>query len=131
LSIVGADARGIVPRRRERVGRARSRRQRMGVDVDGLRAVSGLRPDAIVSGVFRRVLRRRALRDEGSVAGDRARAGPPQLPQLVPAELSVRVCDVPDGEIGFRLWALGFGPGVFSTPLKPKASENTMRIPAD
>ena len=55
----------------------------------------GLRADAVVSGVLGRLLRRRALRDEGRVAGDGARARAPRLPQLVPAALSVRLRDVP------------------------------------
>ena len=58
-------------------------------------AVRRLRAAAVVSGVLGGLLRRRALRDEGRVAGDRARAGAPRVPQLVPAALSVRLRDVP------------------------------------
>ena len=56
---------------------------------------AGLRAAGVVSGVLRRLLRRRALRDEGRVAGDRPRAGAPRFPQLVQAALSVRLRDVP------------------------------------
>ena len=47
-------------------------RQRLGVDVDGVRAVRRLRADALVPGVLRRLLRRPPLRHEGRVAGDGA-----------------------------------------------------------
>ena len=40
---------GLVPARRERVGRPRSRRQRMGVDVHGLRRLRGVPADAVLS----------------------------------------------------------------------------------
>ena len=55
----------------------------------------GLRADAVVSGVLGRLLRRRALRHEGRVAGDGARAAAADLPQLVPAALSLCLCDIP------------------------------------
>ena len=48
----------------------------------------GFEPMASYPGVLGRVLRRPALRDEGRVAGDGARTGAPQLPQLVPPQLS-------------------------------------------
>ena len=63
---------GSRPGRRERVGRARSGRQRLGVDVDRVRAVPRLRADGVVSGVLGRLLRRPALRDEGRLARDGA-----------------------------------------------------------
>ena len=44
----------------------------------------GFRADGVVSGVLGRLLRRRALRDEGRVAGDRPRAAAADVPQLVP-----------------------------------------------
>ena len=56
-----------------------------------LRSVRRLRADGLVSGVLGGFFRRSALRHEGRVARDRERAGAPQLPQLVPAELS-RTC---------------------------------------
>ena len=56
------------------LGCRRSRRQRLGVDVDDLRAVPRLSRQPVVSGVLGGLLRRVALRDEGRVAGDRARA---------------------------------------------------------
>ena len=55
----------------------------------------GFTPMPSYPGVLRRLLRRRALRDEGRVAGHRARAAAADVPQLVPAALSVRLCDVP------------------------------------
>ena len=60
-----------------------------------VRAVSRLPRDGVVSGVLGRLLRRRALRHEGRVAGDRARAAAADLPQLVPPALSVRLRDLP------------------------------------
>ena len=62
----------LAPGRRQRVGRARSRRQRLGMDIDDLRTVPGLRADGVVSGVLGRFFRRAALRHEGRLAGDRA-----------------------------------------------------------
>ena len=44
----------------------------------------GFQRDAVVSGVLGRLLRRRALRDEGRVAGDGARTAAADVPQLVP-----------------------------------------------
>ena len=83
-------------RGRQPLGRARSRRQRVGMDVHGLRAVSRVRADGVVSGVLRRLLRRPALRHEGRVPGHGEGADPPELPQLVPAELSLCLREVPD-----------------------------------
>ena len=44
----------------------------------------GFQRDGVVSRVLRGFLRRRTLRDEGRVAGDRSRAAAAELPQLVP-----------------------------------------------
>ena len=71
--------------------------QRLGVDLDGVRAVSRVRADARISGILGRLLRRAALRPEGRVAGDRPRAPAPQLPELVPSNLPLRLRRVPDG----------------------------------
>ena len=57
----------------------------------------GFEPMASYPEVLRRFLRRPALRHERRLARNRARAGPPQLPQLVQAELSVCVRQVQDG----------------------------------
>ena len=57
----------------------------------------GFSPMASYPEVLGRLLRRPALRDEGRLAGDGTGAPAPQLPQLVQAELSVRVRDVQDG----------------------------------
>ena len=92
---LGSRAGRLVPAGRERVRRARSGRQRLGVDVVAVRAVPGVRADAVVSRVLRRLLRRRALRAEGRVAGDARRARAPQLPQLVPPALPVCLRHVP------------------------------------
>ena len=73
---LGAGAGGLAARGRQRLGRARSRRQRLGVDVDGLRAVRRVCADAVLSGILRRLLRRPALRDEGRLSGHGAGAHP-------------------------------------------------------
>src|SRR5260221_14698991 len=65
--------------------------------VDGVRAIRRLRPDALVPGILRGLLRRPSLRHEGGVPRDRPRARAPELPQLVPRHLSVRVRQIPDG----------------------------------
>ena len=51
---------GAHPDGRERVGRPGARRQRLGVDVERLRAVPGLRADAALPRLLGRLLRRRA-----------------------------------------------------------------------
>src|SRR5688500_3035921 len=71
-----------------------------GVDVDDIQAAAGLCGDGGVSGVLRRFLRRPALRAQRRLAGHGARAAAPQLPQLVPAAVSVRVRE---GQGGFSL----------------------------
>ena len=55
-------------RRHERLGRRRLDRQRLGVDLDAVRAAARLRADGIVPAVLGRLLRRQALRDEGRLA---------------------------------------------------------------
>ena len=85
----------VVSRRRQRLGCPRSRRQRLGMDVDGVRAFPGLRADAVVSRVLGRLLRRPALRHEGCLAGDRRELVRRELPQLVPAALSLVLRHVP------------------------------------
>ena len=67
------------------------------MDVDAVRALRGLRADAVVPRVLGRLLRRRSLRDEGGVAGYATRAGARELPQLVPSALSIRVRRPPYG----------------------------------
>src|SRR5205823_3384247 len=49
---------------------------------------------AVVSGVLGRLLRRRAFRHEGRIAGDGARPRASRVSQLVPAAVSVRLRDV-------------------------------------
>src|SRR5688572_2502727 len=61
------------------------------MDQHGVRAVSGVSSDAVVSGVLCGLLRWRALRHERRVTGDGARVDPADLPQLVPAAISLRL----------------------------------------
>src|SRR4030095_80438 len=75
----------------QRVGRRRSRRQRLGVDEHGVRTVPRIPTDSLLSGVFGRLLRWRAHRHEGRVVSDGARVDQANVPQLVPAAVSVRV----------------------------------------
>ncbi len=93
--VVGSPSGGQSSRGRQRLGDRRSRRQRLGMDVDGVRSAAGLHAPAVVSRVLRRLLRRRTRRDEGRLAGHGRRAGAAVLPQLVPAALSIRLRDVP------------------------------------
>src|SRR5436190_20688694 len=72
----------------------------MGVDEHDLRALPGVHRDGVVSGIFCRFFRRRALRDERRVAGHGARAAAADVPQLVPAAISIRLRDVPMREGG-------------------------------
>ena len=85
LHVLGSHSRRRAASRGERLGCARSRWQRMGVDVDDFRSAAGLRTHGVLSRILGRLLRRSALRDEGGLTGDGARSGAPQLPQLVPA----------------------------------------------
>src|SRR6476660_4204143 len=74
----------------------------MGVDEHAVCTVSRLPANGFLPRVLGRLLRRRAFRDEGRIARDGARAAPADVPQLVSAALSVRVCDVSPRE-GCRL----------------------------
>src|SRR5512144_1214727 len=67
----------------------------MGVDADPARAVPRVQSDGVLSGVLGGFLRRPALRHEGGVARDRARAAAADVPELVSRHVSVRVRDVP------------------------------------
>src|SRR5678816_461618 len=64
------------------------------MDEHSVRTVSRFSSDALVSGVLCRLLRWRALRHERRVAGDGARLDPADIPQLVPAAISLRLRDV-------------------------------------
>src|SRR5262249_25420161 len=78
------------------------------MDRHALRRVSRLRGvDSRLRRLFRRLLRRKALRPQGSLVGDGDRAGASELPELVPGALSLRLRQVP-----LR------GAGVASRPLK-------------
>src|SRR6185295_10524074 len=83
----------------ERVGHSRSGRQRLGVDVDDLRPVPRVYADGVLSRILRGFFRWPALRHQGRLDRDCAGARAPQLPQLVPAELSVCVRRVQNGEV--------------------------------
>ena len=65
---LGTGAGRLTPGRRERVGRARSRRATAGSGRPRSSAVPRLQPDGVVSGVLGGLLRRPALRDEGRLA---------------------------------------------------------------
>ena len=71
----------------------------------------GFAPIAVVPGVLGRLLRRRPLRDEGRVAGDRARPRASRVPQLVPAAVSVRLRHIP------HAWVRRDGP--YAAPRQP------------
>ena len=100
---LGAGAGRGASRRRERVGRARSRRQRMGVDVDESsrrspascrwRPIPSTRPSSSTASTSCM---------KGASPATAKRAGAPQLPQLVPRQLSLRVCQVPH-RVTFRV----------------------------
>ena len=64
----------------------------------------GFAPMRLVPRVLRRLLRRPPLRHEGRVAGDRARAGAPEFPQLVPRKLSLCLREVQNS------WRIDFAP---------------------
>src|SRR5882672_4966443 len=95
FQIVGSLAGGRASSGSERFRRARSCRERVGVDTDGVRAVSGVYADAILSKLFRKFLRRQTLRDEGRLAAHRSVHAPALFPKLVPTALSVRLRNVP------------------------------------
>ena len=81
------------------MGRARSGRQRVGVDLNGVWPVSGLSGDGVLPRVLGGFFRRSALRDEGGLSGDGEGTDPAKLSQLVSAELSVRICHFPYREV--------------------------------
>ena len=59
----------------------------------------GFVPMRSYPGILGRLLRRPPLRHEGGVPGDGAGARAPQLPKLVPRELPIRLCEVPDRRV--------------------------------
>ena len=79
----------LVTARRERVRRARPRRQRLGVDGDAVRPVRRLRADGVLPALLRGLLRRHALRDERRRPGDGVDARATLVPQLVLLRLPV------------------------------------------
>ena len=82
---------------RERVGRPRSGRQRVGVDVDGLRARStGFDPMASYPEYSADFFDGQHYVMKGASPATATRAGAPQLPQLVPGQLPVCLREVPD-----------------------------------
>src|SRR5204862_1067014 len=91
---MGSLSGGSASRGRERFRRARSCRERVGVDADGVRTVSGVYADAVLSRVFRKLFRRQALRYEGWLAAHRGVHAAAVVPKLVPAALSVRLSNV-------------------------------------
>ena len=73
------------------MGCRRPGRQRMGMDVHRVSPVSWFRRQPVISRVLGRLLRRIALRDEGRFSSNRTRAPSSDVPQLVPAALSLRL----------------------------------------
>src|ERR1700730_12682986 len=68
----------------------------MGMDGDAVRALSGIRGvDSWLRRIFGRLLRRQALRAQGRLVGHGRPARAPELPQLVPGPLPVRLRQVP------------------------------------
>src|SRR6185436_15345876 len=64
------------------------------MDEHAVRRISWLRADPFVSGILRGLLRRRSLRDEGSLAGHREGTAAADFQELVQTSLSVRVRDI-------------------------------------
>src|SRR5689334_17600280 len=67
----------------------------MGMDAHRFRAVSRIHADAFLSGLFRKLLRRQALRYERRFAPHRRVHAAPFVPQLVSTALPVRLRNVP------------------------------------
>src|SRR5262245_18538775 len=82
----------------------------MGVDEHPFRSLPGFPATGHLSGILRRLLRRRSLRHEGGLTGDGAGAAAADVQQLVPRTLSVRLRDVPLRQ-GYRVT-----PTTLSTP---------------
>src|SRR5439155_19640776 len=91
---LGSASGGQSPGRSERMGRRGSGRQWVGVDEHDVRTISRVPSDGVVSGVLGRLFRRRAFRHEGRVAGDCVRAAAPDVSQLVPRAISLRLRDI-------------------------------------
>ncbi len=71
--------------------------QRLGVDLDGVRAVPGVYAVSLLSKLFGAIFRWTALCSEGRFSRDCGAAGAALVPQLVPAGLSLCLCDIPAG----------------------------------
>src|SRR5277367_739296 len=67
----------------------------MGMDLDGVCALTGVRGLFVLSGLFGQFFRRQAFRDEGRIAADRCVYVAPILPELVPAALPACVRYIP------------------------------------
>ena len=96
LPPVGPHAGGVASVGCQRVGRAGPDRRWVGMDGHGLRGPAGLRglyPG--LPGLLGRFLRRQALRAQGRIVGHGGRPRPPELPQLVPGPLPLRLRQVP------------------------------------
>src|SRR6185437_8898946 len=65
---VGSNACKCVSERTKRVRRARSARQRVGMDVDTVRAFPRLQTVSVLSRIFSELFRRETLCDEGRLA---------------------------------------------------------------
>src|SRR5438045_7295907 len=65
------------------------------MDAHGVRALSGIHSDALLSGLFRKLLRRQALRSERRIAAHGFVYAAPLVPQLVSTALPVRLRNLP------------------------------------
>ena len=116
------------PAGRERLWRARSDRERLGVDGSRCsrrsRGSRRWRPIPVLG----RLLRRRAFRAQGRVARDAARPRAPHLPQLVPPSLSLCLCHVPLRALRSRPASLP--PSAVATTSRAGLLAQPKRLPA-
>src|ERR1700686_5229452 len=91
---MGSGSRRIVPGWLERVRSCRSGGQWMGMDAHAVRAISRFPAIFVLSGIFRKFLRRETFRHERRIAAHGRLHAPAIVSQLVPASLSVCLCEV-------------------------------------
>src|SRR5260370_41456490 len=91
---MGAVAGPGPPGESQRGGRGRAVRQRLGMDVDDLRAVTRIRAVSVLSGLLRELLRRPALRAQRWFAAHGGMHAETEFSQLVPGALPVCVCGI-------------------------------------
>src|SRR5579863_315279 len=93
---MGSFASECVSQRRERVRRRRVSSEWVGMDFEPLRASSRLPAVSVLRRLFRQLLRRHALCDEGWVATHGTVHAPPIFPELVPAALPICLRGIQD-----------------------------------